>query len=606
MKYIKNLHFPKAIYRHAIWIQDVLIFLVLFFIIFVRLYPPLLYEFQRPVFFTSWNFLKEYLLLPGGLVDYVSVLCTQAFEYPIFGAFLLTVIIGLVSLFTRKIIHTLWKVQIHTLHWIPGIFLLLMYSNYKAPFSLAIGTVIVLISTWIFFKWPPKSTGIRIGLYTLCAGLLYWLCGGPFLLFAIFCAIWESITSKSPVKGIIYLLISMAWCVISPIFLSLVLFREAIINNLSIETSYSPAFARWGFLLFFPLIGFLSFAILTFCKTLKIKFRRIGIQTWIAGTVFLLSVFYVAGWIVFDYNLAKRLKFFRAGRNNNWEVVLRMGKDPSINDPHTCIQVNRALWYTGQLLDSAFAYPQRYGSIGLLPNKELCVENAETASNLFFELGLISESLHWHIELMEVKGQTPEILDRLGVIYLLKGEIETAKMFWRKMKYSLKGRKKAKHRLRVVEEKDLLKKDKTLREFSSLIPNFDFISLADLSDRELLILLQYNSKNRMAFGYWVAYQLLEGNLDLIWNDVKKFQALGYTRIPRHVQEALILYAYLSKWPRLDPLHPYIDRPLLERFSKFQQILTQLRLNKSSAQRTLKQEFGDTYWYYLIFTRPGKT
>ncbi len=48
-----DFHFPKVKYRHAIGIQDILIFLVLFFIILFRLYPPLLYEIQRPVFFTD-------------------------------------------------------------------------------------------------------------------------------------------------------------------------------------------------------------------------------------------------------------------------------------------------------------------------------------------------------------------------------------------------------------------------------------------------------------------------------------------------------------------------------------------------------------------------
>lgn len=602
MKKRKGFYFPKVIYHHAIGIQDILISLVLFFIILFRLYPPLLYELQRPIFFTDWNFLKEHLLLPGGSADYISALFTQAFEYPVFGALLIAGMIALVSIFTRKIIHILWKAQIHTVHWIPGIFLLFLYANYRAPLSLAIGTAIVLICIWIFFRWAPKSTGLRICLYTLFTGLLYWFCGGPFLLFPIFCAIWEWIKSKSLVTVAIYLLVSAIWCVIGPTFLFLVLFPKDIINNLTIEGSYTPAFARWGFLLFFPLIGFLSFLILKFRKTLEIKFKRVKIQTWTAGTVLILSAFFVGGWFLLDSSSHKHLMLFRAGRKNNWKVVLQLGKDPSIMNLHTCVQVNRALCYTGQLLDSTFAYPQWNSPIGLIPDSKRCFENPESASNLFFELGLISESLHWSNELMEALGQIPEILDRIGMIYLLKGEIKPAKMFWKRLKHTLQGRKKANYLLNMVKEKNFLEENKTLLGFSSFIPDFDFVSLGNVTDRELLILLKQNPGNRMAFEYWVAYQLFNGNLKSIWNNIDKFRAFGYSRIPRHVQEAVILYAYLSKWTQLDSLQPYVDYSLVQDFSKFQKVLAQYQTNKSSTHKALKQEFGDTYWYYLTFVR----
>jgi hypothetical protein len=606
MKDIRIFNFAEVKYRHAIWIQDVIISFVFFLIILFRIYPPLLFELQRPIFFTNWIFLKEHLLLPGAPVDYVSALCSQIFEYPIFGALLLTVIIGSISLLTRKIINILWKVQVNTLHWLPGLFLLFLYSNYRTPFSLAIGATFALTGIWIFLKWAPKSIGLRISLYTILSGLLYWICGGPFLLFPIFCIIWEWTSSKSLTKGAIYFFISTLLFVIGTRFLFLVWTREAIINNLPLESNYSPAFASWGFLLFFPLIGCLTFIIQHLRKILEVKLSRFVTRSWIAGTVILLIISYVAGWIVPDYNLARRLMLFRSARKNNLETVLHLGKDPAIADPNTSMQVNRALWYSGKLLDSAFAYPQRSGTIGLLPNKELCVVNPEAASNLFFELGLISESLHWNIELMEMSGKTPELLDRIGVIFFLKGEIETAKIFWKKMKYTLQGREKAKSRLRAIEEKDLLEKSKTFREFSDLIPDFDFISLADLSDRELLFLLRQNPKNRMAFEYWVAYQLLKGNPSTVWSNINKFRELGYERIPLHVQEALVLYAYLSKWTQLKPLQPYVDYSLVQRFSKFQQILAQHRSDRVAARQALKQEFGDTYWYYFILSRPNKS
>lgn len=594
--------FQKIEDRYAIWIQDGFISLAIFFIFLFLIHPQLLYEIQRPVFFTDWQFLKEHLVLPGGLTTYFSSLFSQLLEYPWISAVLLTGILWSIAFFTRKLIQTVWKVSIHTLYWIPGVFFLLLFSHYRTPLSLAIATAIVLKCTWLFWKWAPNSFWIRLGFYGIFSGLLYWFCGGAFFIFALLCAIGEWMRSKSWIQSLAYLLISIAWCFIGPAFIFLVSLKEACLKHLPIEAHYPPAFARWGLFVFFPLIGVLTFFIQVFRKSVE-KLGKRKTETWIAGTTLFFVIFLLSTWIGLNPATSKRLMILSAGRKNDGKTVLRLGKDPAITNPHIAIQVNRALWYTGHLLDSMFVYPQLSGAVGLLPNNDLCFENPEAASDLFFELGLISESLHWGMEFLEAQGQTPEILDRLGGIFLLKGEKETAKIFWRKLTFTLQRRKRAQYLLRTVEEKDLLKKDQTLKEFSTKIPQFDFISVGDPSDRELLILLRQNPRNRMAFEYWVAYELLKGNLGPVWQNIHHFRIFGYTRLPRHVQEALTLYAYLSRWSKLDPLQPYVDYSTLQHFLNFQQILAQNQGDRYKAQKTLKSQFGNTYWYYWMYERP---
>ncbi|MEJ2568520.1 MAG: DUF6057 family protein, partial [candidate division WOR-3 bacterium] len=185
------------------------------------------------------------------------------------------------------------------------------------------------------------------------------------------------------------------------------------------------------------------------------------------------------------------------------------------------------------------------------------------------------------------------------------GDTETAKMFWNKLKYTLQGNRKAIKRLRAVKEKDLLEKNESFRKISNFMPESDFITQVNLTDRELSILLRGNPENRMAFEYWVAYQLIEGNLGSLWTNIDWFRVRGYKRIPRHVQEALVLYAYLSKLERLDLLKSYVDDTYLRRFSEFQQKLLR-QPNKSLAREELKKEFGDTYWYYLRFKKQDKS
>jgi hypothetical protein len=600
-----DFHCSKLSYRHKIWIQDISSFLVLFFIFLFFIHTPLLYELQKPVFFKSWNFLKEHLVLPGGLVDYLSAFFSQGLGYNLLGAFLLAGMIFLVSFFTRKVIRILWKEDLHTLHWIPGLLLFFLYASYEAPLSLTIGTIIVLICAWLFLRRESKSFGLRLGMYIIISGLLYWLCGGPFLFFAVFCAAGEWFESKSLVKVLIYLLITVVWGIIGPAFFFIVFPGKSWLNNLPIESSYPPAVASWGMLLFFPLVAIFSFLVKPFRRFQKKRFNFARNSVFAAETILISIIFCVAGGIKSQSVYTKRLKLIRASKKNDWQTVLHLGRNASLANPHTCVQVNRALWHNARLLDSAFSYPQTAGLVGLLPSKALCLEDQEAASDLFFELGLVSESLHWGIEYMEVVGKTPEILDRIGVIYLLKGDTETAKIFWNKLKYTLQGSKKAIKRLRAVEEKNLLEKNDSLRQISNYMPESDFITQVDLTDRELSILLRESPENRMAFEYWVAYQLLAGNLGSLWSNIDQFRARGYKRIPLHVQEALVLYAYLSKIERLDLLKSYVDDDCLRRFSEFQKKLIR-QTDKSFAGKELKEEFGNTYWYYLRFEKKTKS
>jgi hypothetical protein len=118
------------------------------------------------------------------------------------------------------------------------------------------------------------------------------------------------------------------------------------------------------------------------------------------------------------------------------------------------------------------------------------------------------------------------------------------------------------------------------------------------------LLLKQNPRNKMALEYLIAYFLLNGNVKEIWNYISEIGAITSFKIPRHVQEALIVNAVLT--PNFDPnLLKKIIHPLnFNRFVEYQQIFHKYGGNKYSAQQDLKTRFGDTYWYYLMFVKPA--
>jgi hypothetical protein len=76
------------------------------------------------------------------------------------------------------------------------------------------------------------------------------------------------------------------------------------------------------------------------------------------------------------------------------------------------------------------------------------------------------------------------------------------------------------------------------------------------------------------------------------------------KIPRHVQEALMVNAALTPKFDLSQLKKIVHPLNFNRFVEYEQIFHKYGGNKNSAQQYLKIRFGDTYWYYLMFVKPS--
>jgi hypothetical protein len=102
----------------------------------------------------------------------------------------------------------------------------------------------------------------------------------------------------------------------------------------------------------------------------------------------------------------------------------------------------------------------------------------------------------------------------------------------------------------------------------------------------------------------IAYHLLTGNLLELMNHIPDFKALGYTQLPVHVQEAMLVVASQTPNFNVNMLYSMVFRNTYERFVAYQQILQKFQGNISAAKQELQNQFGDTYWFYLMYVRPG--
>jgi len=250
-----------------------------------------------------------------------------------------------------------------------------------------------------------------------------------------------------------------------------------------------------------------------------------------------------------------------------------------------------------------FTYPQTEGTVGLLMNRTWCLAWPEEVSNLCWKLGLINGALHWAHEALEYEGATPEILKRLGMVYMIKGQSEAANHFFLTLRDVPFYNKTAEELIRLNNNHSELVQTSVYQYIQSCMPVDDMISLGRPSVADLELLWQKNPKNKTAFEYLIAYYLLDGKLQEILNHLSGFSSLTYLKLPRHVQEATVLSASLITEEYQNQLKNLIDPLINARYNEFRQILAKHTGNKERAKQSLQAQFGDTFWYYLMFVKP---
>jgi hypothetical protein len=187
---------------------------------------------------------------------------------------------------------------------------------------------------------------------------------------------------------------------------------------------------------------------------------------------------------------------------------------------------------------------------------------------------------------------------------MMKGDHRAANRFFLNLKKVPFEEKTAENLLRLNENPSELASTSEYKYSYSCMPVEDLISLGGTSVRELELLLKQNPKNKMALEYLFACYLLNGNVREIWNHISDLSAVTTLKIPRHVQEALMVNAALTPKFDMNQLRTLVHPLIYSRFVEYEQIFRKHEGKKYNAQQDLKIRFGDTYWYYLMFVKPS--
>jgi Family of unknown function (DUF6057) len=593
------------------------------FVYFFRFCDPrLIYQQQQPAYFLGSDFFRTFPAYPGGLADYASAFLSQILASRAWGALVLTGVLLLAVVVSSALFSAITRpARVPVIAFVPALFLLMFHTNYWYPLSISISFLCALSATWLFLRFAPKHFLPRAMIYCLCAAATYWCAAGHALLFAGFCGLHELLIHRKYVSGIAFLIIGAAIPWIACSFFVIIPAYKAFFHQLPFYYNYKPGIAPYLLHAIFPL--FITLRVF-FPKWLAVfEYDRLPIlfrskATAIIGTSLIVTVLTAMSCALsFDgpKKTCRAMDFY--AEHGQWNSLTRemhtIMARPGIartfsnysNRQAYPFYVNRALLNKGTLLDSMFAFWQLQPPAGMLVPNDLGERIPAFCSDFYLDLGFVNASQRWAYEAFATT-KTPEVLKRLAVACACAGQTKDASRCAALLEKTLFDRAWARGFARTIANDSLLACDPQVRRVRSVMPASDFVmhGIGDDPNLDLATLLKQRPNNRMAFECCMADYLLTYQPDSIIRHIRGFYDLGYSALPRHIQEALA-FLQLAVHRSMDLGSFRISDETIERFKDFNRILVAHDRDMALASRELSARFGDTYWFYLYSARPAR-
>ncbi|MHC4565332.1 MAG: DUF6057 family protein [Planctomycetota bacterium] len=573
----------------------------------LRIDPKLIYQSQEPVFFFDRYFFNGFFSYPGGLNELISGFFSQFFYYSWTGALLLVLVFASVTWNTKLLIGSISSNRpILYLHLVPSVFLLALHSNYRFPLVLTLGLLWTLFTVNIYIRLAPSKTILRLPLFLILQAMLYYVTAGQAFVFSLLVILYEVVHYRKTVLPLVYVLSAALLPYVGASTIFVVRIQDAYTMHLTSSDSYKLAWPSWVLYALFPLAVILAMFQRRSVRSGqentnsfsgKFLYRRSISTRLLQGIIFLFLLGVMA-----LYSYDKKEKAFllidRYARSGQWDRVLDMAqKGLPVSSLVQC-QVNRALYHTGRLCDETFSMAQLFGSNGLFMHESLRGHYALQHSDLFFDLALINESEHWAYEAIAANGDTAWNLQRLVQVYLLEGQRDIAAKYLRMLQKTVWHKAWATEHQEYLSDSNDFWANPRSQYIRKMMPVSDF--LVSPTEPELCLEeLLNNTKNRMAFEYFMAHCLLEGEIGRFMKHLHRLNDFDYPRIPRHFEEAMLIYNQLTGGKGISLPGKSISEETIRKFNDFNSIRAKHRNSKEAAYEELKK-YRNTYWFYGMY------
>lgn len=582
-----------------------------------------------PVFYIGWDFFQPYLLYPGGITEYIAGFAVQFFYYSWTGALVLTVIAWLLCLCTDKILKALKAPDLDFLRFVPPLLILIIYSQYMHYIIPLVALMVTLLSVNIYIKFT-KNTSQGICVLLAESLILYYICGGAFLVFVLFCAIYEFFYKQRWWFGLLFLASGLVIPYVIGVAILNVSIIDAFSNLLPVSWRIQVLGLRHGEIdmiealyvlyIFLPLTALLislwrlfikrlihSFYIKSdkepshqsFLKRIISQYKHSRVKSGFVSLFLLLIITFISA---YSFKDDRRKALFEADyylHHKNWPKVLSASSRYP-DDPSLVHAADQALYHWGRLGYDLFKVHLNRQNIGsLLLTDEMFQEHFWMKGNISLEIGLINRAVHFFTCALEFNGRQPDILKKLAYLYMIKEDLTSAKIFLNVLRKSIFHSGWAKEYLERIDSDPTLSKDKEIQRFRSLIMQEDIaFKVNDSFYRTLKNDVMKNRKNRMVFEYLVILSLLDKQLDEFVENFSSFNEYDYPKIPPIIEEGILLYEHTTK-NKMDLNGHSVSEDTQKRFEKFLKAREKHPGNQKADMDELRKDFGESYLLYYI-------
>ena len=542
---------------------------------------------DRSEFIYGSPFYHELVSKPFGLMQYVGAWFTQLFFHPALGSGVLVAIWTLIFIVGKKA----FRLQGGTSAWmlLPVACLLtsvvdLGYWIYVSTirgywFSQSIGYLIMLLLLWIARQTPRKWHLV----WYLIGFCIYPVLGWFALLFILCLALVEKPTWRELIGVVLLLFTASIW---HTQFYNYLKFDDIVLAGL--PQFITPSDKTEHLSLPFLALGILSVLIPLLRRLHDCALGHLLLPVFcaVAGIIFTWSQMY------YDKNYIDEMRMVRYAFDDNWKGVLKMAE---MNKKPTTTMVflkNIALMNEGGLLDHSFAM----GNINYPINNPdtLHVTLLDIASPLvYYNYGMMNEGIRLCYENAIQAGMTPFYLKMLARCTKATGERDLQERFTTIL-----------HHHPFYAEWEPAPVSTKIKELQQAYP--DELTGIENSDSYVVnnISLWYESDIKVASEQALLYAMIRCDSRRFWASLRNFVKLHMNEeFPLHAQEAYILY--MDKAPEKKRMMIPINKTIYDRYQQFWDDLRKLIVPGETLGKVaekMREEWGNTYWYYNVFGR----
>ena len=544
---------------------------------------------DRSEFIFGAPFFHTLLSKPFGLMQYVGAWLTQFFYYPAFGSAMLAAIWMQIFLVGIKAFRLQGSVS--ALMLLPVACLLtsvvdLGYWIYVSTirgywFSQSVGYLVMLLLLWLARCTPRKWHLV----WYLLGFVLYPLLGWFSLLFVLCLMLSEKITWRECVGLLVLIFTAGIW---HTQFYSNLKVDDVVLAGLprfitpSDNTPHltNPFWALGAVSVLIPLCSGYLIKVSQAVKAL------VPVLCAVAGIAFTwLQMFH-------DQNYIDEMRMVRYAENDNWQEVLQLAEEKKEPTTTMVMLKNVALMNEGGLLDRSF----KIGNICYpITNPDtLRVSFLDITSPLvYYNYGMLNEAIRLNFEMSIQGGFSPFYLKMLARCAQAKGDKELMERYTTLL-----------HHLPFYGDWQPAPVTEKVKSLQNCFP--DEITGVENSDRYLVnsISLWYDSDSKVASEQALFYAMIRSDSKRFWPALRNYVKLHMNEeFPIHAMEAYILF--MDKAPEEKRMMLPVEKSVFERYKQFWTTLESIAKPGMTIQQVgeeLREEYGDTYWYYNIFGR----